>query len=72
MNRIEILLDNFGKYVKHKSYLTNKCEVWPSDAVQCINGVVNVAEPLPGLVRIKHLLLGRVTLKVEYTMYTNV
>lgn len=47
---------------KSKIYLTNRCDVWPSDAVQCINGVVKVAEPLPGLVRIRHLLLGRVTL----------
>lgn len=45
------------------TYRTNRCDVWPNDAVQWMYGVVIVAEPLLGLVLIVHLLLARVTLR---------
>lgn len=47
---------NFMEKAFTTTYLTNKWDVFPSEAVQWMIGVVKVAEPLVGLVRIKHLL----------------
>lgn len=48
--------------VTDTTYRTNRCDVCPSEAVQCMNAVVSVAEPFPGLVRIMHLEFERVNL----------
>lgn len=48
--------------MRRSSRRTNKWELWPIDAVQCMLGVVKVADPLVGLVWILRRLLERETL----------
>lgn len=63
---LQLLIDiiiNYWFGLLMKIYLTKRWEVLPREAVQWMPGVVKVAEPLPGLVRIRHLLWVRVNLE---------
>lgn len=59
MNIIRIIIQENKSSISHR---TNKCEVFPKEAVQCIFGVEIVADPFVGLVRIVHRLFERVSL----------